>query len=92
MFENLTILFNEVYNVTKPKPDEAFILVKKRKKSYMNYYYLSKNKNLKKAAKNLYRILRIIKNKNYKSIVVEKIPNIGFGEAINDRLKRASAK
>ena len=28
-----------------------------------------------------------IKNKNYKSIVVEKIPNKGFGEAINDRLK-----
>ena len=58
----------------------------------MNYYYLSKNKNLKQAAKNLYKILRIIKNKNYKSIVVEKIPNIGFGEVINDRLKRASVK
>ena len=79
-------------NVTNPKPNEAFILVKKRKKSYKNYYYLSKNKNLKQAAKNLYKILRIIKNKNYKSIVVEKIPNIGFGEVINDRLKRASAK
>ena len=79
-------------NNTKPKPNEAFILIKKRKKSYNNYYYLSKTKNLKQAAKNLYRILRIIKNKNYKSIVVEKIPNIGFGEAINDRLKRASAK
>ncbi len=79
-------------NTTKPKPNEAFILIKKRKKSYKNYYYLSKNKNLKQAAKNLYRILREIKNKNYKSIVVEKIPNIGFGEAINDRLKRASVK
>ena len=78
-------------NSTKPKPNGAFILIKKRKKSYKNYYYLSKTKNLKQAAKNLYRILRIIKNKNYKSIVVEKIPNIGFGEAINDRLKRASA-
>ena len=53
---------------------------------------MSKNKNLKQAAKNLYKILRKIKNKNYKSIVVEKIPNIGFGEAINDRLKRASTK
>ena len=40
----------------------------------------------------MYKILRMIKNKNYKSIVVEKIPNIGFGEVINDRLKRASAK
>ena len=79
-------------NTLKPKNNEAFILIKKRKKSYKNYYYLSKTKNLKQAAKNLYKILRMIKNKNYKSIVVEKIPNIGFGEAINDRLKRASAK
>ena len=79
-------------NITKPKTNEAFILIKKRKKSYKNYYYLSKTKNLKQAAKNLYKILRVIKNKNYKSIVVEKIPNIGFGEVINDRLKRASAK
>ena len=79
-------------NTIKAKPDEAFILIKKRKKSYNNYYYLSKTKNLKQAAKNLYKILREIKNKNYKSIVIEKIPNIGFGEVINDRLKRASSK
>ena len=79
-------------NITKPKPNEAFILIKKRKKSYKNYYYLTKNKNLKQAAKNLYRILRVIKKKNYKRIVVEKIPNKGFGETINDRLKRASTK
>ena len=44
-------------NITKPKPNEAFILIKKRKKSYKNYYYLTKNKNLKQAPKNLYRIL-----------------------------------
>tara|TARA_Y100001970_G_scaffold284124_1_gene400831 strand:- start:439 stop:1371 length:933 start_codon:yes stop_codon:yes gene_type:complete len=79
-------------NVTKSKHNEAFILINKRKKSYKNYFYLSKNKNLKQAAKNLYKILRIIKNRNYKSIVIEKIPNIGIGETINDRLKRASAK
>mgnify|MGYP001248788902 CR=1 FL=1 len=40
----------------------------------------------------MYRTLRAIKNKNYKSIAVEKIPNIGLGEVINDRLKRASTK
>ena len=79
-------------NTLKPKNNEAFILIKKRKKSYKNYYYLSKTKNLKQAAKNLYKILRMIKNKKYKSIVVERIPNIGFGEVINERLKRASAK
>ena len=51
-----------------------------------------KKKDLKEAAKNLYKVLRNIKNKDYKSIAVEKIPNYGFGEAINERLKRASAK
>jgi len=79
-------------NILKPKFGEAFILIKKRKKTSKSYYYLSKTKNLKQAAKNLYKILRKIKNENYKGIAVEKIPNIGFGEAINDRLKRASTK
>ena len=79
-------------NAFKAKQGEAFILIKKRKKSSKNYYYLSKTKNLKKAAKNLYKILRQIKNTNYKKIAVEKIPNIGFGEVINDRLKIASTK
>ena len=77
-------------NVKKPRLDEAFILIKKRKLSGKNFYYLSKNNNLKEAAKNLYKTLRIIKKKKFKSIAVEKISNIGFGEAINDRLIRAS--
>ncbi len=46
--------------------------------------------NLKEAAKKLYKTLRMIKKKKFKSIAVEKIPNKGFGEAINDRLVRAS--
>ncbi len=79
-------------NVTKANQNEAFILIKKRKKTFKNYYYISKTKNLKQAAKNLYKTLRKIKNNNYKSISVEKIPNIGFGEVINERLKRASIK
>ena len=77
-------------NVKKPKPNEAFILIKKRKLSDKNFYYLSKTKNLKEAAKNLYKTFRMIKNKKFKKIAVEKIPNFGFGQAINDRLDRAS--
>ena len=77
-------------NVKKTKPYEAFLLIKKRKKSSKNYYYLSKNKNLKDVAKNLYSYFRKIKKKGYKSIAIEKIPNIGIGKTINDRLKRAS--
>ena len=77
-------------NVSEAKQDEAFILIKKRKLSCKNFYYLSKNKNLKYAAKNLYKTLRMIKKKKFKSIAVEKIPNKGFGQAINDRLLKAS--
>ena len=65
-------------------------MIKKRKLSCKNFYYLSKNKNLKYAAKNLYKTLRMIKKKKFKSIAVEKIPNKGFGQAINDRLLKAS--
>ena len=79
-------------NAVKPKKDEAFILLKKRRDKSPNYYYLSKNKNLKEAAKNLYSCLRKIKNKGYKSIAIQKIKNIGIGKTINDRLYRASNK
>ena len=77
-------------NVTKPKDEEAFILIKKRRIKLKNYFYLSKKNNLNEAAKNLYSCLRKIKKKGYKSIVVEKISNKGLGKAINDRLQRAS--
>ena len=77
-------------NVTKPKSDAAFILIKKKKIKLNNYYYLSTNGNLSEAARNLYSCLRKIKNKGYKSIDVEKIPNKGLGRVINDRLDRAS--
>jgi L-threonylcarbamoyladenylate synthase len=77
-------------NVKKSKSNEAFVLIKKRNFNSKNYYYLSKKKNLKEAAKNLYSILRKIKKDGYKMIAVEKIPNIGIGKTINDRLNRAS--
>ncbi len=77
-------------NIIKPKKNEAYILLKKKKFNSSNFFYLSKKNNLKEAAKNLYSFLRKIKNKGYKSIAVEKIQNIGIGQSINDRLKRAS--
>ena len=72
------------------KNDQAFILLKKINKIRPNYYFLSKNGNLKEAAKNLYSTLRRIKKDRYKSIAVTTIPNKGLGKTINDRLLRAS--
>jgi len=47
---------------------------------------------LKEAANNLYKIMRKIKKRNFKSIAVTQIPNIELGRAINDRLMKASNK
>ncbi len=77
-------------NIKKTRKGEAFLLIKKRKLASDNHYYLSKKNNLNEVAKNLYSCLRKVKNKGYKSIAVEKIPNKGIGKAINDRLNRAS--
>ena len=77
-------------NAQKPKKNEAFVLIKKRKTNFKNYYYLSKKNDLRQSAKNLYSLLRKIKKDGYKMIAVEKIQNKGLGKTINDRLNRAS--
>ena len=79
-------------NVKNPKKHEAFLLIKKRKISDKNFFYLTKNNNLNEAGKNLYKTLRMIKKLKYNSISVEKIPNKGIGQTINDMLIRASKR
>ncbi len=77
-------------NVKKIRDKEAYILLRKKKKIKSNYYFLSKKGDLKEAARNLYNVLRKIKKDKYSSIEVCKIPNMGLGKTINDRLIRAS--
>ena len=77
-------------NQKQAKDNEAFIVFGKKYKKKKNIFNLSRKANLNVAAKNLYRILRIIKNKNYKMICVCSIPRTGIGLAINDRLNRAA--
>ena len=77
-------------NVKNIKKKEAYLTIKKIKQHVPNSYFLSKNGDLKEAAKNLYSTLRKIKKNKYKSIAVNRIPNKGLGKTINDRLKRAS--
>ena len=72
--------------------NEALVGFGKKFKKGKKYFNLSKKGNLHEAANNLYKTLRKIKNSGFKSISVNKIPNIGIGIAINDRLKRASNK
>ena len=77
-------------NQKKAKSNEAFIVFGKKYKKGKNIFNLSSKSNLYEAAKNLYKTLRLIKNKNYKMIYVCAIPKTGIGLAINDRLNRAA--
>lgn len=78
-------------NAKKAEKDQAFVTFGKGKKM-KNTFYLSEKSDLKKAAKNLYKLLRKIKNKKYKKIYITKIPYKGLGIALNDRLKKAAYK
>ena len=81
-----------VMNTKYPKKNQAFIGFGKKFKHRKNNFNLSKNGSLKEAANNLYKIMRKIKKRNFKSITVCKIPDLGIGRAINDRLRKASYK
>jgi len=77
-------------NQKKYDGKSAFIYLGNKYKNKKNFFSLSKNLNLNEAASNLYKILRLIKIKGYKKIQISRIPNLGSGIAINDRIQRAS--
>jgi len=79
-------------NKHKARKNQAFIGFGKKFKSGKNYFNLSKSGDLKEAANNLYKTMRKIKKKKFKSIAVVKIPDTDIGCAINDRLRKASNK
>ena len=51
---------------------------------------LSPSANLKEAAANLYAALHILDKLNVDIIIAERLPDIGLGRTINDRLERAT--
>lgn len=78
-------------NATEPYEGEAFIAF-----GNTNHKYdanLSITGDLYEAARNLFStISKLDDPKKYKGIAIMKIPNIGIGVGINDRIKRASYK
>ncbi len=77
-------------NQKKYDGKSAFIYLGQKYKYKKNFFSLSEKKSLDEAASNLYKTFRLIKKKGFKKIQISKIPNIGSGIAINDRIKRAS--
>lgn len=61
-------------------------------KSDRNELYLSASGDLQEAARNLFACLRKLDQMDIEVILAEKVPDVGIGKAINDRLQRAAAK
>jgi L-threonylcarbamoyladenylate synthase len=53
---------------------------------------LSQNGNLEEAAKNLYASMHRLDHQNLDLIIAQKMPAVGMGVAINDKLERAATK
>ena len=77
-------------NREKSTKDGALIKFGNKNYGNQNTFNLSTGGSLKEAAKNFFNTLRIIKNKKFKSISINKIPNNDLGKAINERLRRAA--
>ena len=55
-------------------------------------FALSETSNLEEAAQNLFKGLRFFAEQKVEKVFAEKLPEIGLGRAINDRLTRAATK
>ena len=78
-------------NALRPRKNEAWLAFGAIPKSFKGIALtLSEKKCLKESAKNLYKMLRYLDKKKCSIIAVQKIPKLGLGIAINDRLKRAA--
>ncbi|MFL2877508.1 MAG: L-threonylcarbamoyladenylate synthase [Candidatus Pelagibacter sp.] len=77
-------------NQKKSDDKSAFIYLGNKYKNKKNFFSLSKRSNFDEAASNLYKTFRLIKKRGFKKIQIVKIPFIGSGIAINDRIKRAA--
>ena len=78
-------------NAYRPRKNEAWLAFGSIPKDFKGIALtLSEKKCLKESAKNLYKMLRCLYKKKCSRIAVQKIPKLGLGIAINDRLKRAA--
>ena len=80
-------------NAKKQRTNEGWLGFGKIQKEFVKpSLSLSKKRCLKEAAKNLYKMLRLLDRNEIIGIAVQKIPKKGIGIAINERLFKAAKK
>ncbi len=81
----------ELLEENKGKKISVISLVRKGENTSMiSHHPLSEAADLNEAARNLFKVLRELKETSSELIIAEKFPDQGLGKAINDRLKRAA--
>lgn len=79
-------------NVATPDPDQAYLAFGSAPETTGPMRNLSPDSDLAEAARNLFSMLHELDATGVKSIAVAPVPEIGLGEAINDRLRRAASR
>ena len=75
----------------EPDSKVAYLLLRKpNHETTSNIQWLSETGNLDEIARRLYAKLREVDTEEYEKIVAEETQELGLGQAINDRLRRAS--
>jgi L-threonylcarbamoyladenylate synthase len=88
------LFFGEIDTLLKTQSSKKIAVICFGEENYSRTDYivfnLSENKNMNEAAINLFNYLRLADECESEIVVCEKLPEIGLGRAINDRLKRAA--
>lgn len=91
-----TYFTNNVTELIKSFPDKkiGLLLFKDEiiDKKDLIQEVLSKTGNINEATKNLYAAMHRLDNSNLDIIIAERLPDVGLGKTINDRLERAIKK
>jgi L-threonylcarbamoyladenylate synthase len=91
-----TILTTDVEALVKSYPDKKIgLLLFQNEKSHVPVEHqeiLSKSGDLDEAAKNLYAAMHRLDKLNLDLIIAERLPDVGLGKTINDKLQRATQK
>jgi len=76
-------------DASSPESDEAFLAFGAPPHGVEPTMNLSPSSDLAEAASNLFAMLRTL-DESHRAIAVQSIPDVGLGEAINDRLRRGT--
>jgi L-threonylcarbamoyladenylate synthase len=91
-----TYLVTDIETSLKSFPDKKIGIVSFSKRIDVNHFIhqeiLSEKGDLREAATNLYSILHRLDKLELDVIIAERLPDIGLGKSINDRLERATKK